>query len=105
MSINRSGKKLIVVVLASAAVGAATQVGAQAGGAHPGPRTVSANAESRGYPNAVPPILRPARPSELVEIRRAQTRERKALFYRLAPSAGYSIAEMGAFASRGYGGI
>jgi hypothetical protein len=52
----------------------------------------------------MPPILRPARPSELAEIRRAEAQERRAFHYRLPPTARYSNAEMDVFASEGYGG-
>jgi hypothetical protein len=103
MSINRSAKKLIALALASAAVAAATQSGTQAVGARPVSRAVNADPQSHGYPDAVPPILRPARPSELTEMRRAQAQERKALIYRLPLDVRYSNAEMNVFASEGYG--
>jgi hypothetical protein len=105
MSTNRSVKKLIALVLASAAVTAATQVGAQAGGAPPGPRAESTTAKSNGYPDAVPPILRIASASELTEMKRADAQELKRLSYRLPATARYSTAEMNVFASEGYGGI
>jgi hypothetical protein len=105
MSTNRSVKKLIALVLASAAVAATTQVGAQAGGAQPGPRAESTTAKSDGYPDAVPPILRIASASELAEMTRAEAQELKRLSYHLPATARYSTAEMTVFASEGYGGI
>jgi hypothetical protein len=104
MPINRPVKKLIAIVLAVAAVAAATGTGAQALGARHGARPVTATTRNQGNPNAVPPILRPARPSELAEIRRAEAQERQEFYYRLPPGAQYSDAEMNVFASEGYGG-
>jgi hypothetical protein len=104
MPVNRSVKKLIALVLAAVAVAVATQLGTQAVGARPGARAVNATTNNDGNPNAVPPILRPARMSELAEIRRGEAQERQALYYHLPPSARYSNAEMNVFASEGYGG-
>jgi hypothetical protein len=90
---------LIALVLVSSAVAGVTQITAQAGG--PGHQVV--NAKTHGYPNAVPPILRAARPSDLAEIRRGEAQERKKLSYRLPASARYSNADMNVFASLSYG--
>ena len=61
MVVNRSVRKLVAVALAAAAVAAVTQTGS-----HPvGARAAGAVASNRGYPNAVPPILAVAGPSEL----------------------------------------
>ena len=100
MPIDRRVKKSIALALAVAAIAAATETGTQALGARP----VNAITDNRGNPNAVPPILRPARPSELAAIRRGEAQERRASRYRVPPSARYSNAEMDAFASEGYGG-
>jgi hypothetical protein len=95
---------LIALVLAAAAVAAATQISPQAVSARPGARAVSATTDNQGNPNAVPPILRPARPSELAIIRRAEAQKREAFYYEPPADARYSAAEMNAFASEGYGG-
>ena len=64
---------------------------------------MSAAADDRGNPNAVPPILAPLRPSELAEIRRAEAQQWQAFSYRLPAGARYSDAEMNVFAAEGYG--
>jgi hypothetical protein len=92
MVINHSVRKLVAVALAAAAVAAATQTGSQPAGA----RAAGAAASSQGYPNAVPPILAVARPSEL------RLLESSAEGFSSDPPAtgGYSTAEMDAFASQ-----
>jgi hypothetical protein len=85
MPINPPVKKLIALVLAGAAVAAATGTGAQALSARHGAQPVNATIRNQGNPNAVPPILRPARPSELAEIRRAEAQE--ARVFLLPPSS------------------
>ena len=102
MSTNRSVKKVIVLVLVSAAVAATTQVGAQAGGTQPGPRAESTTAKSNGYPDAVPPILRLASASELAAMKDAEAQELKRLSYHLPATARYDTVEMTVFASEGY---
>jgi hypothetical protein len=97
MPVNRSPKKLIALVLVGATVAAATEISTGAVGAHPGARAVSATTSSQGNPNAVPPILRTARPSELAEIRQAEAQEAAAFSYHLPPTARYSNAEMNAY--------
>ena len=103
MSINRAVKVSIALVLGGAAVVAAAQSGTQALGAQPGARAGSAAADNRGIPDAVPPILRTLRPSELAEVRRAEAQEWQALSYHLPAGARYSDAEMNVFAAEGYG--
>jgi hypothetical protein len=102
MSINLRVKVSIALVLGGAAVVAAAQSGTQALGAQPGARPVSAAADSRGNPDAAPPILGPLSPSELAEMRRAEAQQWQALFYRLPAGARYSDAEMNVFAAEGY---
>ena len=91
MVVNRSITKLVAVALAAAAVAAATQTGSQPVGA----RAAGAATSNQGYPNAVPPILPVARPSELAAL------ESTAEGFSADPpaSGGYSTAEMDAFAS------
>ena len=91
MVVNRSVTKLVAVALAAAAVAAATQTGSQPVGA----RAAGAATSNQGYPNAVPPILAVARPSELTVL------ESSAEGFSSDPPAtgGYSTAEMDAFAS------
>jgi hypothetical protein len=100
MPTNRPVKKLIALVLAAGTIVAGSEASMQAVAARP----VSATTDNQGNPSAVPPILRPARPSELAEIRRAEAQERVRFYYRLPAGARYSNAEMDAFASEGYGG-
>jgi hypothetical protein len=92
MVVNRSVTKLVAVALAAAAVAAATQTGSQPVGA----RAADAPTSSQGNPNAVPPILPVARPSELAAL------ESSAEGFSFDPpaSGGYSTAEMDAFASQ-----
>ena len=92
MVVNRSVTKLVAVALAAAAVAAATQTGCQPIGA----RAAGAATSNQGYPNAVPPILPVARPSELAAL------ESSAEGFSSDPpaSGGYSTAEMDAFASQ-----
>jgi hypothetical protein len=70
MSSNRPVRKLTALVLAGAAVALAAESGTQAVGAQSGARP--ATVDNRGNPNAMPPILRAARPSERAEIRVAE---------------------------------
>jgi hypothetical protein len=102
MSINRSVKVSIALVLGGAAVVAAAQSGTQAVGAQSGARPVSAAADNQGNPDAGPPILPPLRPSELAAMRRAEAQQWRALSYRLPAGARYSNAEMNVFAAEGY---
>jgi hypothetical protein len=99
MPINRPVKKLTALVLAGAAVTAATQAGAQPGGAQAAARPACTTTNDRGNPNAVPPVLRPARPSELAAIRAAEARQGQALYYDPPATARYSDVEMNAHAS------
>ena len=77
--------------------------GATIVGAHPiGPaptRQAASATNGQGNPNAVPPILRAATPSELAAIRRQEAREAQAFSYRLPLTARYSGAEMDAYAA------
>lgn len=97
MLVNRSVKKLVAVVLAGAAVAGVVEVSNGAGGA----RAVAATTGNQGDPQAVPPILPPARPSELAQIRRAEASERQAFYYHLPAGARYSSAVFDVFAQRG----
>jgi hypothetical protein len=102
MSVNRAVKRLIVLVLAGAAVVAAAQSGTPALAARAGAGPVSVAAGSRGNPHAVPPILAPLRSSQLAAMRRAEAQQWQALSYRLPAGARYSMAEMSVFAAEGY---
>jgi hypothetical protein len=102
MSINRRVKVSIVLVLGGAAVAVAAQSGTPALGAQPGARPVSAAADNRGNPDAVPPLLAPLRSSELAAMRRGEAQQWQALSYRLPAGARYSMAEMNVFAAEGY---
>jgi hypothetical protein len=102
MSINRP-VKLMALGLAGAAVAVAAVTGVQALGAQPGARAVTVAASSRGNPDAVPPMLRPLRASELAEVRQAEAQQWWALSYRLPAGARYSNVEMNVFAAEGYG--
>jgi len=102
MSINRRVKVSIALVLGGAAVVAAAQSGTPALGARPGARPVSAAADNRGNPDAVPPLLARLRPSELAAMRRAEAQQWRALSYRLPAGARYSNADMNVFAAEGY---
>jgi hypothetical protein len=102
MSINRRPiTKVLAVSLAATAVAAASQIGAQPVSAGADARLVGTTADNQGDPNAVPPILRPARPSELAAIRRAEAQEALQINYDPLATARYSSAEMSAYASEG----
>jgi hypothetical protein len=103
MSINRSVKVSIALVLGGAAVVAAAQSGTRALGAQQGVQPVSAATDNGGNLNAVPPILARLSPSQLAEVRRAEAQQWQALSYRLPAGARYSDAEMNVFATEGYG--
>jgi hypothetical protein len=94
MSTHRPIKTLLALMLAAAAI-LATETSAQAVGAQCGVET----ADNQGDPNAVPPILRPARASELAEIRLAEAQQQQRFYYRPPAGALYSDAEMNAFAA------
>lgn len=91
MVVNRPVTKLVAVALAAAAVAAATQTGSQPVGAHAAGAT-----SNQGYPNAVPPILPVAGPSEL----RALESSAEGFSFDPPASGAYSTAEMDAFASQ-----
>lgn len=92
MVVNRSVTKLVAVALAAAAVAAATQTGSQPVSA----RAADAATSNQGNPNAVPPILPVARPSELAALESSA----EGFSFDLPASGGYSNAEMDAFASQ-----
>ena len=96
MPINRPVRKLTALVLAGAAVAVAAETGTQGLAAQSGARP--AITDNQGNPNAVPPILRAARPSEFVEIRAAEAWDGQELYYDPPASARYSGAVFGAFA-------
>ena len=95
MPSNRQVKKLLALVLAGAAVAMAAVTGAQALGASG--RQASPTAQSRGYPHAVPPILRRLRPSELAELTRVEAQEAQAFYSDPPATARYSSAELNAY--------
>jgi hypothetical protein len=101
MTTNRPIKKMIAFSLAATAAAVATQVGTQPVGAGADARPAGTTTNNQGNPNAVPPILRPARPSELAAIRRAEAKEGQEFYYHLPPTARYSNAEMDVYASLG----
>jgi hypothetical protein len=65
---------------------------------------VNGTANTEGDSKAVPPILRPARPSKLAELRREEAHKRRELHHDPAAIAPYSDAELNAFATEGHGG-
>jgi hypothetical protein len=102
MCVNRRIKKMMVLVLGSAAVVAVAQAGTPALASRAGAGPVSVAAGSWGNPGAVPPMLAPLSPSELAAMRRAEAQQWQALSYRLPAGARYSMAEMAVFAAVGY---
>ena len=92
MVVNRSVTKLVAVALAAAAVAAATQTGSQPVGA----LAAGAANSNQGNPNAVPPILPVAGPSELAALESSA----EGFSFDAPASGGYSTAEMDAFASQ-----
>ena len=80
MLVNRSVRKFVALVLAGAAVAGVVEVANGAVGARP----VAATTTNQGNPHAVPPILRPASPSELAEIRSAEVLEGRRVLLRPA---------------------
>jgi hypothetical protein len=88
--------------LAKFGVPLATESGNPALGARAGAQPVSAAADNRGNPAAVPPILAPVRRSELAMMRRAEAQQWRALCYGHPAGARYSRAEMNVFAAEGY---
>lgn len=99
MHTHRHVKKLIAVALAVAAVAATAQIGTPSVGAHARARPACTTTSEEGYPNAVPPILRPPPCSDLAAIRRAEKLEGREFVDHLPASARYSPAEMDAYAS------
>jgi hypothetical protein len=97
MPVNRSVKSLTALVLAACASVAVAGGGTQTAGAQPATATTS----SHGNPSAVPPILRPARPSELAAIRESEAQKAQAAAYAPPAGARYSMAEMNAWATDG----
>ena len=103
MSINRLAKKLTALCLAGTAI-AAGAAGTQARAAGSGAPLASGSGANRGNPNAVPPILRQARASELAEIRATEAWEGQAFYYDPPASARYSSAVFDVFDARGGAG-
>ena len=101
MPVHRSVKRLTALMLASGAIVVVAEAGTQAVGARPGARAVNATTTSQGTPSSVPPILRPARPSERAAIRLSEARKGQALDYDPPASGRYSTAELNAFAADG----
>jgi hypothetical protein len=99
MSVDRPIKRLFALVLVAAAVVVATEVGGHSVAAGASGRPAGSIAVDRGNPNAVPPILRPARASELAAIHRAEAQRQAALSYRAPAGARYSSADTGAYAA------
>ena len=95
MFTHRRVKTLCALMLATGAVVGATTTGAHAAGTECGVQTSG----DQGDPNALPPILRPAQPSELAELRRAEASVGERFSYQLPAGARYSTAEMDAYAA------
>jgi hypothetical protein len=98
MSINRRVKHVATLVSLIIPIGAATETTGQAFDA----LRVKTATHIAGNPNAVPPILRPARPSERRLIRRVEAQEAHAFDYRVPADAQYSDAELNVYATEGY---
>jgi hypothetical protein len=94
MLVNRSVKKVVVLVLAGAAMAGVAEVGSGTVGAP----SAAATTSNQGDPHAVPPILRPASPSELSELRSAEAWDGQAFYYDPPASARYSSAVFSVFA-------
>jgi hypothetical protein len=103
MRVNHPLKKVTAIVLAGVAVGAAAETGPRVLGADSA-RPVRATTHDRGNANAVPPMLRAGRPSELAEIRSAEAWKGEGFRYEPPARAGYSGAVLNVFAKRGRGG-
>ena len=113
MPVNRRITKFIPLALAAAAVAAPAGIaaqpvgvapaanGAERVGAQTGMGALCGTTSERGYPNAVPPILPPPPCSALVAIKREEAFEGQEFWYDPPASAGYSNAEMNAYASKG----
>jgi hypothetical protein len=95
MPANRSVKKLIALMLVAGAAAGAVEVSTQASGARAGNTTGA----SQGYPNAVPPTLRPATSSDLAAVRQAEAWEAQGFYYDPPATARWSDAETNAYAS------
>jgi hypothetical protein len=103
MSTNRSARKLTALALAAAAI-AAGAAGTQAHAAGSGARPASGSGANRGNPNAVPPILRRARASELAAIRATEASEGQEFYYHSPADARYSSAVFDVFDAQGGAG-
>ena len=99
MSVDRPIKRLFALVLVAAAVVVATEVGGHSVASGASGRPAGSIAVDQGNPNAVPPILRPARASELAAIHRAEAQWAAALSYSLPAGARYSSADIDAYAA------
>ena len=93
MLVNRSVKKVVVLVLAGAAVAGVAEVGRTVGAP-----AAAATTSHRGDPHAAPPILRPASRSELAELRSVEAFDGQAFYYDPPASARYSSAVFSVFA-------
>ena len=96
MSINRSIKKVLALVLVAVAVAAVvvTQVGGHSVAAGAGDRPAASTGAGHGSPNAVPPILPRASASHLAAIDAWEAAE----FHSQSGTNGrYSRAEMNAY--------
>src|SRR5262249_62139260 len=101
MSVKRSVKVSIALVLGAAAVAVAAVAGAEAAGARPGAQAVTVAAAGQGNIRAVPPMLAPLRASELAAVRRAEAQQWQALSYRLPAGGGGRHAGGNVFAGGG----
>lgn len=90
MPLSRSARKWTALLIAGGAV--AVGAGAQAIASGPDAHPASASTDNRGNPNAVPPVLRAATPSELAQIRSDEGWERQKFYYRPPAGARYSSA-------------
>lgn len=98
MSGHRRLRKKCTQLLVSAAV--------VVGSSFAGPMVAGANAQrvasaghNDGNPRAVPPILAPATPSELLVIRHGEAEEAAAIAYQPPGSAQYSLAGLNGYAT------
>jgi uncharacterized membrane protein len=99
MSVDRPIKRVFALVLVAAALVVASEVGGHSVASADGGRPAGSIAGDQGNPNAVPPILRATRASELAAIHRAEAQRAAALSYRAPAGARYSSADTAAYAA------
>jgi hypothetical protein len=99
MSVDRSIKRVFGLVLVAAAVVVVSAIGGLSAVAGASGRPARAIAVDQGNPSAVPPILRPARASELTAINGAEAQRQAARSYGAPAGARYSSADIDAYAA------